>query len=266
MRLGSPISLPSTPRLLSDPYKSAYQRRRSKSMGAESPLLLMRDSTLLLAELCEQASKTSAIEQWSPAQVWSPPNAEQLQRLISELENIRLSESTSGCLERLFACQNIGISALYDISTFYIPPFYISTFYIPPFYISTFYISTYILEVCLDDILKICGDLPDLPASNPTPSVNTQASQPRARRPNKCTRSAQDLHSKAHCPHGFKRIPVCPHGFKRFTACPHGFRLASICPHGYAQVASAMHGPVQTTSCRPRYEDSIFEKAVKLFM
>ncbi|KAK6984003.1 hypothetical protein R3P38DRAFT_3232812 [Favolaschia claudopus] len=266
MRLGSPISLPSTPRLLSDPYKSAYQRRRSKSMGAESPLLLMRDSTLLLAELCEQASKTSAIEQWSPAQMWSPPNAEQLQRLISELETSGFPSLPQAALSASSRARTSVSQRSNDISTFYIPPFYISTFYIPPFYISTFYISTYIPEVCLDDILKICGDLPDLPASNPTPSVNTQASQPRARRPNKCTRSAQDLHSKAHCPHGFKRIPVCPHGFKRFTACPHGFRLASICPHGYAQVASAMHGPAQTTSCRPRYEDSIFEKAVKLFM
>ncbi|KAJ7085361.1 hypothetical protein B0H15DRAFT_801949 [Mycena belliarum] len=67
------ISLPTTPKLLSDPYKYDYQRRRTRSAGAER-------------------RKSSTAKQ-SPAAVWSP-SAERPQRLVSELENIiRLSET-----------------------------------------------------------------------------------------------------------------------------------------------------------------------------
>ncbi|KAJ6498595.1 hypothetical protein C8R47DRAFT_1317793 [Mycena vitilis] len=69
------ISLPTSPKLLSDPYKYDYFRRRTKST---------RSSTV-----CPDAA--------------SPPSAKRLERLVSELENIRLSEVRVRSLESFFA-------------------------------------------------------------------------------------------------------------------------------------------------------------------
>ncbi|KAK7046303.1 hypothetical protein R3P38DRAFT_3175586 [Favolaschia claudopus] len=265
MRLGSPISLPSTPKLLSDPYQSAYQRRRAKSMGAESPLLLMRESTLFLSELREEALKSSVVEQWSPANVWIPPTAEELQRLVSELENIQLSEAASGPSSRAKTSEHSTTSRP---STSRLPASRSAY--------SRSASTTSTSSAAISRQPSESQSTASRPFTSSKPSASTQATQSRACRPKKRTRWPQESHPQAHCPHGFKRAAVCAHGFKRtavcahsfkrFAVCSHGFRLASICPHGYAQAASAMDVPPQPTSCRPRYEDSIFEKTVKLFM
>ncbi|KAK7006433.1 hypothetical protein R3P38DRAFT_3214485 [Favolaschia claudopus] len=275
MRLGSPISLPSTPKLLSDPYQSAYQRRRAKSMGAESPLLLMRESTLFLSELREESLKSSAVEQWSPANVWIPPTAEELQRLVSELENIQLSEAASGPSSRAKTSEHSTTSRP---STSRLPASRSAH--------SRSASTTSTSSAAISRQPSESQSTASRPSTSSKPSASTQATQSRACRSKKRTRWPQESHPKAHCPHGFKRAAVCAHGFKRaavcahgfkrtavcahgfkrFAVCSHGLRLASICPHGYAQAASAMNVPPQPTSCRPRYEDSIFEKTVKLFM
>ncbi|KAJ7623897.1 hypothetical protein DFH06DRAFT_1340220 [Mycena polygramma] len=74
------ISLPTSPKLLSDPYKYDYQRRRTKSTKSSTA--------------CPDAA--------------SPPSAKRLERLVSELENIRLSEVRS--LESFFEFPVFAIS------------------------------------------------------------------------------------------------------------------------------------------------------------
>ncbi|KAJ7615266.1 hypothetical protein DFH06DRAFT_1343730 [Mycena polygramma] len=224
------ISLPTSPKLLSDPYKYDYQRRRTKSTKSSTA--------------CPDAA--------------SPPSAKRLERLVSELENIRLSEVRS--LESFFE----------------FPVFAISVFR-PTVAISSFDISFFcVLEICVE----FC-------AINPTSYSQTNIERIRILRPERF---------QARCPHGFTRFTAsprdfkrcipgfkhacphvhaqarCPHGFTRFTASPRDFKRSlhgskPVCPHGYSQAACAIHAPAQTTPARlPRYEDSIFAKTAKLFM
>ncbi|KAK6984843.1 hypothetical protein R3P38DRAFT_3374939 [Favolaschia claudopus] len=244
LRLGSPISLP---KLRSDPYKYDYQRRRTKSVDAEASLLLMRNSTLFLAELREEVCKSSALEQWSPAQVWSPPDAERLQRLISELESIQISEhapSPASAPSSIHAAQS-SVS----ISTASQPPAS----------------SRSSIHAAQSSTSISTASQP--PASSKSASPSIRATQSRTRKTKPRNSPPRKSHSEARCPHGLKRFTSCPHAVER-TRCPHGFRLISaVCPHGYAKAACALHLPAQRASAHlASYEDSIFEKTAQLFM
>ncbi|KAJ7660941.1 hypothetical protein DFH06DRAFT_1129975 [Mycena polygramma] len=228
LHLHGSISLPTSPKLLSDPYKYDYQRRRTKSTKSSTA--------------CPDAA--------------SPPSAKRLERLVSELENIRLSEAPlkASSNSRSSLSRSSGQPSLSHPST------------------------------------------SRSSASSKSASSSVQSTPPRTRKRKTCYRSSQKPHSTARCPHGFTRFTAsprdfkrcipgfkhacphvhaqarCPHGFTRFTASPRDFKRSlhgskPVCPHGYSQAACAIHAPAQTTPARlPRYEDSIFAKTAKLFM
>ncbi|KAJ6450824.1 hypothetical protein C8R47DRAFT_1329829, partial [Mycena vitilis] len=193
------ISLPTSPKLLSDPYKYDYFRRRTKST---------RSSTV-----CPDAA--------------SPPSAKRLERLVSELENIRLSEVRAPSKASLHSQPSLSRSSGQP---------------------SLSHPST---------------SRSSVPSKSTSSSV--QSTPPRIRKRKSRYQSSQKPHSTARCPHGFRRFIASPRDFKRCVPgfkhacphvnaqarCPHCFKRSlspgsfkrshhsfkPVCPHGYSQAA-----------------------------
>ncbi|KAJ7782051.1 hypothetical protein DFH07DRAFT_765031 [Mycena maculata] len=196
LHLCGSISLPTSLKLLSDPYKYDYQRRCTKSTK--------------LYTACPDA-------------VWSPPSAEQLERLVSKLENIWLFEAP-------LKASSHSRSSLSRSSGQ------------PPLSHPTTSRSS---------------------ASSKSASSSVQSTPPRTCKRETRNSSSQKPHSmrclpgfkhafpngyaQARCPHGFTQFTLSPGSFKRSL---HGFK--PVCPHGYSQAVCAIHAPAQTTpACLP---------------